>query len=36
MDIEENDEVEREIDILFSGEFSNETKIFQFPLIPKS
>jgi hypothetical protein len=36
MDIEENDEVEREIDILFSGEFLNETKIFQFPLIPKS
>ena len=36
MDIEENDEVEREIDILYSGEFLNETKIFQFPLIPKS
>ena len=36
MDIEENDEVEREIDILYSGEFFKETKIFQFPLIPKS
>ena len=37
MDIEEeNDEVEREIDILYSGEFLNETKIFQCPLIPNS
>ena len=36
MDIEENDEVERELDIVYSGQFSNETKIFQFPLIPKS
>lgn len=36
MDIEENDEVEREIDIIYSGQFLNETKIFQFPLIPKS
>ena len=36
MDIEENDEVEREIDIVFSGEFVNETKMFQFPLIPKN
>lgn len=36
MDIEENDEVEREIDILYSGEFLNNTKIFQFPLIPQS
>ena len=36
MDIEENDEVEREIDIVYSGEYLNNTKIFQFPLIPKS
>ena len=36
MDIEENDEIERELDIVYSGQFSNETKIFQFPLIPKS
>ena len=36
MDIEENDEVEREIDIVYSGQFSDETKIFQFPLIPNN
>ena len=37
MDIEEdNDEVEREIDIIYSTEFSNEAKLFQFPLIPKN
>ena len=36
MDIEENDEIEKEIDIIYSGQFSNETKIFQFPLIPKN
>ena len=36
MDIEENDEIEREIDIIYSGQFSNETKIFQFPLIPQN
>ena len=36
MDIEENDEVEKEIDIVYSGKFSNESKIFQFPLVPKS
>ena len=35
MDIDDNDEIEREIDIVYSGQFSNETKIFQFPLIPK-
>ena len=36
MDIEENDEVEKEIDIIYSSQFSNETKLFQFPLIPKN
>ena len=36
MDIEEDDEVERELDIVYSGQFSNETKLFQFPLIPQS
>lgn len=36
MDIEENDEVEKEIDIVYSGEYLKNTKIFQFPLIPKS
>ena len=36
MDIEENDEIEKEIDIICSGQFSNETKIFQFPLIPQN
>ena len=36
MDIEENDEIEKEIDIIYSGQFSNETKIFQFPLIPQN
>jgi hypothetical protein len=36
MDIEENDEVEKEIDIVYSGQFSNESKLFQFPLVPKS
>ena len=36
MDIEENDEVEKEIDIVYTGQFSDEVKIFQFPLIPKN
>ena len=36
MDIEENDEVEKEINIIYSSEFSNETKLFQFPLIHKN
>ena len=36
MDIEDNDEIEQEIDIVYSGQFSNEAKIFQFPLIPKN
>ena len=35
MDIEDNDEVEKEIDIIYSGQFPNETKLLQFPLIPK-
>ena len=35
MDIEENDEIEQEFDIVYSGHFSNDAKIFQFPLIPK-
>ena len=33
---EEKDEVEKEIDIVYSGEFSNAANIFQFPLIPKN
>ena len=33
---EEKDEVEKEIDIVYSGEFSNGANIFQFPLIPKN
>ena len=36
MDIEEDDEIAQEIDIIYSGQFSNETKIFQFPLIPNN
>ena len=36
MDLDENDEIEKEIDIVYSGQFSNETKIFQFPLIPNN
>ena len=36
MDIEEDDEIAQEIDIVYSGQFSNETKIFQFPLIPNN
>lgn len=36
MDIEENEEIEKEIDIVFSGQFINDVKIFQFPLIPKN
>ena len=36
MDIDENDEIEKEIDIIYSGQFSNEAKIFQFPLIPNN
>ncbi len=35
-EIDETDEVEREIDIVYSGKYSDESKIFQFPLIPKS
>ena len=33
---EEKDEIEKEIDIVYSGEFSNGANIFQFPLIPKN
>ena len=33
---EEKDEVEKEIDIVYSRQFSNEANIFQFPLIPKN
>ena len=36
MDIDDADEIEQEFDIVYSGQFSNETKIFQFPLIPKN
>lgn len=36
MDVEEGDEVEREIDIVYTGQYSNDSKIFQFPLIPKN
>lgn len=36
MDVEEADEVEREIDIVYTGQYSNDSKIFQFPLIPKN
>ena len=36
MDIEDNDEIEQEFDIIYSGQFANEAKIFQFPLIPKN
>ena len=36
MDIDDTDEIEQEFDIVYSGQFSNETKIFQFPLIPKN
>lgn len=36
MDIDDADEIEQEFDIIYSGQFSNETKIFQFPLIPKN
>ena len=37
MEIEEDkDEVEKEIDIVYSGQFSNEANIFQFPLMPKN
>ena len=36
MEIEEDkDEVEKEIDIIYSKEFANETNIFQFPLISR-
>ena len=35
MDIDD-DEIEQEIDIIYSGQLSNEAKIFQFPLIPKN
>ena len=34
MEIE--DSIEKEIDIIYSGNFSNDIKIFQFPLIPKN
>lgn len=37
MEIEEDkDEVEKEIDIVYSSQLSNEANIFQFPLIPKN
>ena len=36
MDIEDNDEIEQEFDIIYSGQFANEAKIFQFPLIPQN
>ena len=36
MDIDDADEIEQEFDIVYSGQFSNEAKIFQFPLIPKN
>lgn len=37
MEIEqENDEIEKEIDVIFTNEFINDIKIFQFPLIPKN
>ena len=35
MEVEENEEIEKEIDIVFSGQFLNDIKLFQFPLIPK-
>ena len=35
MEIEDTDSIEKEFDIVYSGHFSNDTKIFQFPLIPK-
>ncbi len=33
--MEIDDEIEQEIDIIYSGEFQNEVNLFQFPLIPK-
>lgn len=37
MEIEqENDEIEKEIDVIFNNQFVNDIKIFQFPLIPKN
>ena len=33
--MEIDDEIEEEIDIIYSGEFQNEVNLFQFPLIPK-
>ena len=33
--MEIDDEIEEEIDIIYSGEFQNEVSLFQFPLIPK-
>ena len=36
MDIdEEEDELIEECDIIYTGEYSNEINLFQFPLIPK-
>ena len=35
MDIED-DEVEQEFDIVYSGEYSNDVKIFQFPLVQEN
>jgi hypothetical protein len=35
MEIEDTDSIEKEFDIVYSGHFSNDAKIFQFPLIPK-
>lgn len=36
MEIEDNDEIEKEIDIIYSAQYPNETKLFQFPLIPQN
>ena len=36
MEIEDNDEIEKEIDIIYSAQFPNEAKILQFPLVPKN
>ena len=36
MDIDDKDEIAQEMDIVYSGQFSNEAKIFQFPLIPNN
>ena len=36
MEVEDNDEIEKEIDIIYSAQFPNEAKILQFPLVPKN